>query len=92
MLTEFKMLDEIKTLNMSIKGASDSSDRNAKAMKYLTLALVFLGFVQVLVAGLSYWSGKSVIETKRDCFKSVLNTSDIDLNYKACLRNNGLSD
>ncbi len=71
MLTEFKLLEEIKnaatqmmylsksvedsgnhlkTLNANIKIASDSSVNNARAMTNLTRALVFLGFVQVIVA------------------------------------------
>ena len=72
MLTEFKLLEEVKNvaaqvmhlshaveesnshlkiLNANIKSASDSSDRNARAMTYLTFALVFVGVVQVGVAG-----------------------------------------
>lgn len=92
MITEFKMLEEIKTLNTSIKGAAESSDRSSRAMKYLTAALVFLGFAQVVVAGLGYWADKSIMEAKRNCYKSVLQTSDINLNYRSCLRSYGLSD
>lgn len=92
MITEFKMLEEIKTLNTSIKGAAESSDGNSRAMKYLTGALVFLGLIQVVVAGLGYWADQAVIGAKKNCYKSVLQTSDINLNYKSCLRNNGLSD
>jgi len=92
MITEFKMLDEVKTLNASIKEASESSDKNSKAMKCLTGALVFLGIVQVAVAGLSYWTDKSIIETKKNCYKNVLQASDIELNYKSCLHSNGLSE
>lgn len=91
-LIEFKMLDEVKTLNASIKGAAESSDRNSTAMKYLTGALVFLGLAQVIVASLSYWKDQSVITVKENCYKSVLQTSDIDLSYKSCLRHHGLSD
>lgn len=92
MITEFKMLDEVKTLNASIKASAESSDRNSVAMKYLTGALVFLGVVQVIVAGLSYRADRSIIETKKNCYKSVLQTSNVELNYRSCLHNNGLSE
>ena len=113
MVTEFKMLDEVKAigtqimclskavedssghlkvLNTNIKDASISSNRNSRAMKYITWALVFLGFAQVVVVGMNYWIERSVIDAKKKCYQNVLQTSDIDLNYKSCLRNNGLSD
>lgn len=113
MLTEFKLLDEVKNvatqviylsksvenssdqlklLNKNIKEAADSSDKSSRAMKYLTYALVFLGLAQVIVAGLNYSTEKNIIETKKNCYENVLQTSNIDLNYKSCLRSKGLSD
>lgn len=113
MLTEFKMLEEVKAvgtqvmylaksvedssnhlrvLNANIQKASESSNKSSVAMKYLTFALVFLGFAQVVVAGLGYWNEQSVVVAKRECYLAVLQTSDISLNYQSCLRNKGLSD
>jgi len=112
MVTEFKMLEEVrgvgmqiiylsksvgdssnqlKLLNANIKEASVASDKSSRAMKYLTWALVFLGLAQVIVAGLNYLAQQSIVKIKKQCYQSVLQTSNIDLNYKSCLRNNGLS-
>lgn len=113
MISEFKILEEIKnvatqiiylskslessaeqlkSLNINIKNASKASDRNSKIMVYLTYALVFLGFAQMIVAGLNMWTEKSITKLKKQCYQNVLQTSDIDLNYKNCLRNEGLSN
>ena len=92
MMTEFKQLEELKTLNSSLIKASITSDRNSLAMNYLTGALVFLGIAQVVIAYLNYHNEQKNIESIKQCFQSVLQTSDIDLNYKNCLRNHGLSN
>lgn len=92
MITEFKQLDELKNLNVSIKEASIASNRNSLAMNCLTGALVLLGLVQVIVACLDYHSEQKIVETRKQCYRSVLQTSDFDLNYKSCLRDHGLSN
>lgn len=113
MLTEFKLLEEIKgiaqqiiylsksvdnaskeldVLNSNIRQASISSDKNSKAMKYLTCALVFLGLAQFAIAYFNYRSEQKTIEIRKQCYQNVLQTSDIDLNYKSCLRGHGLSN
>ena len=113
MITEFKLLEEIKgvskqviylsksvedsskelsALNSNIKQASTSSDKNSLAMKYLTGALVFLGFVQCAITYFNYRSEQKTIDIRKQCYQNVLQTSDIDLNYKSCLRDNGLSN
>jgi len=91
-MTEFKMLDEVKTLNAGLKAAAVSSNKNSRAMNWLTGTLVFLALAQVLVAWLNYQADQSVTKAKESCYRSVLQTSDIDLNYKSCLRSKGLSD
>lgn len=113
MITEFKMLEEVKgvgtqimylsksvedssnhlkTLNSNIREAAESSGRNSRAMKYLTCALVFLGLAQLVVVGLNYWVDQSVVVAKKNCYKNALQTSDVVLNYKSCLRSIGLLD
>ncbi len=82
----------IKTLNTTIEKSSSSNDRQAQAMKYLTGALVFLTIVQVAVAWLSYSADRSIIDIKKKCYETVLQTSDIELNYRSCLHSNGLSE
>lgn len=89
---EQRTSEELGTLNESIKGASIASNKNSLAMKCLTAALVFLGLAQVIVAYLNYHSEQRVIETKKHCYQNVLQASDINLNYKSCLRSQGLSD
>ncbi len=84
--------DKVEQLNKNLEESSKSSDRNSRAMKYLTGALVFLGIVQVLVAWLSYSADRSIIGTKKNCYKTALQTSDIELNYRSCLHSNGLSE
>ena len=92
MITEFKQLEELKTLNGGIKEASIASNKNSLAMKYLTGALVFLGIAQVVVAYLNYHSEQKITGVRKRCYQNVLQTSDIDLNYKSCLRSYGLSN
>lgn len=87
-----KANEELGSLAKNLRAASESSDKHSNAMKLLTFALVFLGLVQVIVAGLSYWDHNREVEARKNCFKSVLQTSDIDLNYKNCLRDNGLTE
>jgi len=86
------MLEEVKTLNAGLKETAVSSNRNSRAMNWLTGALVFLALVQVVVVWLNYRADQSIIKAKESCYRSVLQTSDIDLNYKSCLRSKGLSD
>lgn len=45
-----KISNHIDTLNGKIEKYSQSSDNYAKAMKWLTGALVFVGFIQVIIA------------------------------------------
>ncbi len=92
MLTEFKQLDELKTLNENIKQSSIAAGKNSLAMNCLTGALVFLGLAQVVVAYLNYHGEQKIIELRKQCYQSVLQTSDIDLNYRSCLRSYGLSN
>ncbi|MFA6601621.1 MAG: hypothetical protein WCT02_02045 [Candidatus Paceibacterota bacterium] len=87
-----KSNEHLTVLNTNLKQAATSSDKHSNAMKYLTFGLVFLGLAQVAVAYLSYHAQNSEIDMRKNCFKSVLNTSNIDLNYKNCLRNNGLKE
>lgn len=99
MITEFKSLEEAKNLNLqlrdlnvAVREATRSSNGNSRAMMYLTVALVFLGIVSAAVAWLEYRANNSIVEIRKNCYQSVLQTSNIDLNYKSCLRDNGLSD
>lgn len=113
MLTEFKMLEEIKAvgtqiiylsksvenanlqlkdLNVGIRNATSSSDRHARAMKWLTAGLVILGLAPLVAAYVQYRSDQSVIEGRKSCYQTVLQTSNIDLNYKNCLRSKGLME
>lgn len=113
MLTEFKLLEEIKgvgqkidhlteslknanlqfkDLNVGIRSSSKSANKSSYAMMFLTAALVLFAFAQVAVAWLGYKADQKIIEIKRNCYRQVLQTSNIDLNYKSCLRDNGLSD
>lgn len=91
-VTEFKMLDEVRALNAGLKETAVSSNRNSRAMNWLTGALVLLAFVQVFVTWLNFQADQSVIRAKGNCYRSVLQTSDIDLNYQSCLRSKGLSE
>ena len=84
--------NKVDQLNKNLEESAKSSDRNSKAMNYLTLALVLLGIVQFLFAWLSYSANQSIIETKKNCYKTVLRSSNIELNYRSCLHNNGLSE
>ena len=83
---------ELKNLNKGIKDGSDSSNKYSNAMKWLTGGLVALGLAQFGVAYLEYRGNQDIIDVKKNCYQSVLQTSSIDLNYKNCLRSHGLSD
>jgi hypothetical protein len=82
----------LRELNSTIQSGIASSNKSATAMFALTFALGAFAAAQVVVAYLSYTSDQGIIEAKSSCYKSVLTTSDIDLNYKSCLRSKGLSD
>lgn len=86
------LVGQIKNLNTGINSYSNSSNKAAAAMIFLTVGLLVLAFAQSYVAYLSYISNRDLMRTREDCYKSVLQTSDIDLNYRNCLRNHGLSD
>jgi hypothetical protein len=113
MLTEFKLLEEIKGvgaqimhlsteigratrelsgLNRSASKADISSNRNATSMFWLTFALVFVGIVQILVTAVPMLLTDKDRAERSACFKTVLTTDDIDLNYKNCLRSKGLQE
>src|SRR3989338_9869145 len=104
MVTEFKLLEEIKwlsgsvasanlqlkDLNGGIRNATQSSDRHSTAMKWLTGGLVILGLAPLIATYVQYRADQFIIEGRKSCYQAVLQTSDIDLNYKSCLRSNGL--
>ena len=99
MSTDYKQIDEIKSLNLQLKDlntaiikSSESSDKSSRAMFFLTGGLVVFAFVQSIAAWLSYRADQEIIGLKKSCYQSILQTSDFDLNYKSCLRRNGLSD
>lgn len=92
MSTDYKQLDQIKTLNKSLEDSSKASDKHSRAMNFLTGALVILTLAQSVIAYLNYNSEKRIIKEKKQCYQTVLQTSDIDLNYKNCLRDHGLSN
>jgi len=84
--------DQIGSLNANIQNYSDATSKQSMVTVALTVALVLLAFAQVAVAYLNYINEQFVIYERKQCFQSVLQTSDIDLNYKSCLRDHGLSD
>lgn len=49
----------------------------------IILAIVVLGFVW-------YWYEYRPSAIRKNCYQAALQTSDFDLNYKSCLRYNGL--
>lgn len=79
-------------LTMAIAENSEKSNKSANSMIILTIALVFWGSVQAVVTFLDYKLQQDSMRIRKDCFQTVLQTSDIDLNYKNCLRNNGLNE
>jgi hypothetical protein len=113
MLTEFKLLDEVKNaaaqvmhlshslessnlqlkdLNAAVRDSTSSANKTSSAMMWLTGALAIFALAQVGVAWMSYSSNEQIMNIRRTCYQSVLQTSDIDLNYRSCLRDHGLSD
>ncbi|MDB4983831.1 MAG: hypothetical protein JWM20_10 [Patescibacteria group bacterium] len=83
---------QLKDLNVAIRKSSDGANKSTRAMMFLTAALVLFALAQVIVAWLSYQTNENMLKVKRNCYQNVLQTSNIDLNYKSCLRNNGLSE
>lgn len=86
------LVNQIKTLNTSIALYSNSNNRASNAMIVLTCGLTILALAQFLVAYFSYKSDQRYIQVRRNCYHSTLQTSDIDLNYKNCLRDHGFSE
>lgn len=55
-----------------------------KQYKYVILiVLIILGFS-------FYWYSYRPEQIKKNCYRAVLQTSNIDLNYRQCLKANGL--
>jgi hypothetical protein len=88
----FDVVKAVEGLKDTISRASDSQDRYSNWMGYFTAALVFVGLVQIGVTLLPYVQEKEEQNARKNCFQSVLQTSDIDKNYKNCLRDHGLSE
>lgn len=88
--TSLRLNDSSRKLTDTIQKSSESADKHSTSMKYLTGALVLLTIVQAFFAYLPYKQNKDEINVRKNCFQSVLQTSDIDLNYKNCLRDHGL--
>jgi hypothetical protein len=84
--------DELARLNINLEASIHSSDKHSNAMRNLTVGLVCIALAQAVVAGLPYWQAHKESIKRHDCYQTVLQTSDIDLNYKNCLRNQGLSE
>lgn len=97
--TDYKQLEQLELLgkhlgelNDGLKDSSKSSNKNSRSMNFLTFALVFFAFAQVYLAWQSNNSNQKIIEIRKSCYQNVLQTNDFELNYKNCLRKNGLSD
>lgn len=83
---------QLKDLNVGIRTSSRSANKSTWAMISLTVALVLFTLAQVVIAWLTYKADQEIVGVKRNCYQSVLQTPDINLNYKNCLRNHGLSN
>ena len=83
---------QLRTLNANLEGSSKSADRNATSMNYLTSVLAVAALAQLMVGGAELWSKQQEQKTRSACYQTVLQMSDIDLNYKNCLRDHGLSE
>jgi hypothetical protein len=91
MSVDYKQLDQMKILNKSLEDSATASDKNSRAMNFLTGALVLLTLAQFVIAYLNYNAEQQIIKVRKQCYQTVLQTSDIDMNYKSCLRDHGLS-
>jgi len=58
---------------------------NKNNILIIVLVLVLAGFA-------FYWYSLRPEQIRKDCYRVVLGTSDLDLNYKDCLRRHGLSE
>ena len=88
--TALNLKDSSNKLNETLKKSSESADKHSTSMKYLTFGLVAIAVAQVIVAYLPYREHTREVDARKNCFQSVLQTSNIDLNYKNCLRDNGI--
>ncbi len=88
----FAEVKAIEALKKTLLEGSTSSNTHSSKIGYFTAALVFVGVVQIFVTLTPYISQHMEKNVRKACFQSVLQTSDIDLNYKNCLRNNGLAE
>lgn len=92
---------EIKNLNNSLevqvnkiiesnKILSKSSDRHSSAMVLLTIFLTAVAFMQSSVLFLEYKRDQKIVFEKKNCYQAVLQTNNIEQNYKNCLMSKGL--
>ena len=84
-----KSAEDIQNSLNSLEGAITKASNSSK---WLTVGLVSLGIAQVIVAALPFYNENQEISVRKNCFQTVLQTSNIDLNYKNCLRDHGLSE
>ena len=86
------LVDQLKNLNGKIEKYSHSSDKASRAMIYITVGLVILALAQSAIAYFAYQQDVRSVQVRRDCFHSVIQTSDVDMNYKNCLRDHGYNE
>lgn len=84
--------DQVGSLNANIQNYSKSTSIQSNVIIGLTFAMLVLAIVQAVVAYWNFQSDQTLVDIRKQCYQSVLQTSDIDLNYKSCLRSQGLSN
>lgn len=87
-----RISNQLESLNKNITEHSRNTTIHGWVIAVFTLVLVAVGVTQAAIATQSSFVERSAQEARKTCFRTALQTSDIDVAFKNCLRSNGLAE